>query len=223
MGGFEDRVGAVIPAAGYSSRMGALKPLLPFGSSTAVETAVDLFLRSGIRDVVVVLGYRAGEIVPVLDARRIRWVLNHRYGAGMFSSVLAGMRCLGPDICAFFVLPVDLPGVRSETVGILLDVYQQNPHSVIRPRFGNRRGHPPLVPVRCVPRDIPADLPGGLRTLLRRYRDATIDVEVPDEGVIWNCNTPEEYRRIRASAARQDAGEGFPRPFDDSAHPPADR
>jgi len=223
MGGFEDRVGAVIPAAGYSSRMGALKPLLPFGSSTAVEIAADLFLRSGIRDVIVVVGYRAGEIVPVLDARGIRWVLNRRYGAGMFSSVLAGVRCLGPDICAFFVLPVDLPGVRSETVGVLLDVYRRNPHSVIRPRFGNRGGHPPLVPVCCVPRDIPADLPGGLRTLLHRYRGSAIDVEVPDEGVIGNCNTPEDYRRFRTPAGNQGAGGGFPRPVDDSAHPPADR
>ena len=36
----EYRFGAVIPAAGLSSRMGAFKPLLPYGGGTVIESAI---------------------------------------------------------------------------------------------------------------------------------------------------------------------------------------
>jgi CTP:molybdopterin cytidylyltransferase MocA len=41
------RIVALILAAGYSSRMGALKPLLPVGRSTVIEEAVTRFLDAG--------------------------------------------------------------------------------------------------------------------------------------------------------------------------------
>jgi molybdenum cofactor cytidylyltransferase len=49
-------IAALILAAGYSSRMGTCKPLLPMGDSTILEQTLSRFLQAGIHDVRVVLG-----------------------------------------------------------------------------------------------------------------------------------------------------------------------
>src|SRR5438105_4390090 len=48
------RVGAILLAAGRSSRMNAFKPLLPFGDTTVIESCID-YLRVGCADPIVVL------------------------------------------------------------------------------------------------------------------------------------------------------------------------
>ena len=53
-------VAAILLAAGQSRRMGAFKPILPFGQKTVIESCLD-YLRE-IKDVVVVLGHRADEV-----------------------------------------------------------------------------------------------------------------------------------------------------------------
>lgn len=61
------KISGLILAAGFSSRMGRFKPLLPLGGSTATERAVKSLRDGGIEDVRVVVGWRTEELVPVLD------------------------------------------------------------------------------------------------------------------------------------------------------------
>ena len=64
----QQRFGAVIPAAGMSSRMKAFKPLLPYGKSTVIESTVATVLEA-VTTAVVVLGNRADEVEAVLKQR----------------------------------------------------------------------------------------------------------------------------------------------------------
>ncbi|MDR3311110.1 MAG: NTP transferase domain-containing protein, partial [Oscillospiraceae bacterium] len=79
---------AVILAAGYSSRMGVLKPLLPVGGVPAVARTAGALTAAGVSPVVVT-GHRAAEIEAALDSAGggLRVAYNGRYGDGMFSSV----------------------------------------------------------------------------------------------------------------------------------------
>jgi len=43
------KIAALVLAAGYSSRMGAFKPLLPLGETTVIEKTVSSFLAEGIQ------------------------------------------------------------------------------------------------------------------------------------------------------------------------------
>ena len=52
------RTGAVITAAGMSSRMGEFKPLLPYKGTTMIRYLTELFLDAGAVPVVVVTGFR---------------------------------------------------------------------------------------------------------------------------------------------------------------------
>ena len=167
------RIVALVLAAGYSSRIGSFKPLAPLGTSTLIEVAVTRFVRAGIEDVRVVVGHRADELTPVLDPLGIKWIFNAQYDRGMFSSVLAGLKSLEPDVDAFFLLPCDIPLVNSETIRALLGVYNPDDPKIIYPRCNGERGHPPLIPASYLKEDLPPDYPGGLRALLGRYEPNT--------------------------------------------------
>ena len=188
------RIVSLVLAAGYSSRMGSFKPLAPLGTSTLIEEAVTRFLRAGIADVRVVVGHKADELRPVLELLGVKWIFNAEHGRGMFSSVLAGIKSFEPNVDAFFLLPCDSPLVNSETIRALLGVYNRDDPKIIYPRFDGQRGHPPLIPATYLKENLSPDHPGGLHAFLGRYEPNTIDVDVPDENILLDCDTPSDYR-----------------------------
>jgi len=194
-------VAAVILAAGHSSRMGVFKPLLRIGGSTLLELAVRRFLGAGFEDIKVVMGHRTQEIIPVVDRLGVGQIYNPFYDEGMFSSVLAGVDALGPDTEAFFILPVDIPLVKPETLAELYLAYQTSHAGVVHPRFQGSRGHPPLISKSYVAPDLPRDLPGGLKALLRQYEKDALDIDVEDEAILMDCDTHEDYLRLCAYEA----------------------
>ena len=197
------RTVALVLAAGYSSRMGSFKPLARLGTCTLIDEAVTLFLRAGIADVRVVVGHRADELTPVLDLLGIKWIFNAEYDRGMFSSVLAGIKSFEPDVDAFFLLPCDIPLVSSETIRALLGAYNPDDPKIIYPRFVGQRGHPPLIPAAYLNENAPPDYPGGLRALLGRHEHNSIDVDVPDENILLDCDTPSDYRILVERRSRE--------------------
>ncbi len=55
-----NRIAALILAAGFSSRMETFKPLLPVGGAPLIERTIARFLQVGFRDVRVVLAAAGG-------------------------------------------------------------------------------------------------------------------------------------------------------------------
>ncbi len=198
------RFGAVILAAGYSSRMGSFKPLLPLGSSTALEQAVARFKKAGIEALRVVVGHNAGLITPTLDRLGVQWVHNEQFDKGMLSSVLAGVRSLGREIDAFFLLPVDVPLVKPKTIETLTKAHCNGNSAIIYPCFRGTRGHPPLIAAACIPENLAYDYPGGLRAFLLQYDHLAQDLEMADEAILMDCDTPADYEKMQAYGRRED-------------------
>ena len=133
----------------------------------------------------------------------IKWIFNAQYDRGMFSSVLAGLKSFEPDVDAFFLLPCDIPLVNSETIRALLSVYNLDDPKIIYPRFNGQRGHPPLIPAAYLKEDLSPDYPGGLRALLGRYEPSAIDLDVADENILLDCDTPSDYRTLVERRSRE--------------------
>jgi len=199
------RLAAIVLAAGRSSRMGELKPLLPLGDAVAITRAAGSFLEAGIADVRVVVGWRGDEVAAAAADLGVAIVVNDGWERGMFSSVAVGVASLPADVEAFFLLPADCAVVRSETIGRLarLAEAQSQPAPVVYPAHGGRRGHPPLIARAALPAELrwepsanrqwePA---GGLRGLLAACDAAAVEVEVDDEGVVLDMDAPPDYRR----------------------------
>ncbi|HTZ19150.1 MAG TPA: nucleotidyltransferase family protein [Dissulfurispiraceae bacterium] len=185
---------AVILSAGASSRMAEFKPLLPLGNSTVIETAIGTFKQAGIPDITVVVGHRADDLKAVLDrVDGVRCVTNEKYREGMFSSVIAGIRSLRSGIKAVFILPADIPLVRSDTIELIAETYCRRRPRIFYPTYKKKRGHPPLIPAQLFPEILSWTGVGGLQSLLERHDAESMEIEVRDEGILLDLDTPEDY------------------------------
>ena len=195
---------AIILAAGYSRRMQRFKPLLALGGRTVLEHVVSLYRGVGVTDIRVVTGFRSQTIRSALTALPVAVVHNAAHDEGMFSSVLAGINTLDSDVPSFFVHPVDIPLVRPHTLVMLMDAFDRRPSPVAYPVFDDKRGHPPLIDGVMKETILSHDGDGGLSALLRRFDATALNVQVADEGVLLDADTPDDFQRLETRLATSD-------------------
>lgn len=193
----EDNFGAIIISAGYSSRMKGFKPLLKFGEYTAVENVVNTFKASGINNIIVVVGHRANEIIETLKNSEVKCVKNENYSEGMFSSIVTGVKALDSEINGFFMLPVDIPLVKSHTIRSLKNKYLECDKGIIYPSFNGELGHPPLISCKYNKVIINSNEEGGLKSILERYKEDSTDVPVFDQSILMDMDTKEDYEKLK--------------------------
>jgi molybdenum cofactor cytidylyltransferase len=190
------KIVALIPAAGYSSRMGFFKPLLPTGSALVIENVVNSFLGAGIEDIRIIVGYKAELLRPVLNRLGMNIIENLHYAQGMYTSVQAGVRSLENEIDAFFFLPVDYAFVSSQTILSLLQAYRESHCEVIFPICQGKKGHPPLISVKLKKCILEEEPQGGLKKILAKKVDRCMEVKVQDEGVLIDLDSEGDYRKM---------------------------
>ncbi|WP_018606892.1 DVU_1551 family NTP transferase [Uliginosibacterium gangwonense] len=182
---------ALILAAGFSSRMGSFKPLLKMGDKMAIEWTVETFRGAGITDIRVVTGHMAELLEAQMHRQKIQTVRNPDYAKGMYTSVCAGLRALPGDIDACFLLPVDIPLVRTSTITALTQHYENSSTAVTYPVFRKQRGHPPLIRRDLFAAILKGNGEGGLCALLHHYQAA--EFAVADEAILLDMDTPADH------------------------------
>ncbi|MFO7713308.1 DVU_1551 family NTP transferase [Desulfosarcina sp.] len=194
----------IILAAGYSRRMRPFKPLLILDGETVLQRVVSLYRSAGMADIRVVTGFRSQAIASELAGKPVCLVHNPAHDAGMFTSVLAGVRSLPADVGSFFVHPVDIPLVRPHTLAQVMNAFDRSLPPVAYALFDDRRGHPPLIHGQLRDDMLRHDGSCGLRGLLCRYDSAALEVQVADEGILMDLDTPEDFQRLSTRLARSD-------------------
>lgn len=191
----------IILAAGYSSRMGAFKPLLPFGSGTVLEHVVTTLRMAGVDQIVVVSGYRAEETETEAVRLSVSIVRNPQFADGMSTSVRAGIDALPAMVPGCLLLPVDMPLLRAGTVRRVLDA-SGGEAELVRPVFQGQPGHPPFI-ASCLFADILATPLGHpLDAVLAQRASRTIDVAVFDRYCLEDMDDPATYARFLRQLSR---------------------
>ena len=192
-----NKIMGLILSAGYSSRMGDFKPLLPFGKENALLRQIKAFQRAVIQDNCVLVGHHAERLIPVIENAGAQWVLNSDYHKGMFSSVQTGVRRLASLGCSsFFLLPVDYPLIRWWIIRILLHAYQKEDKKILYPCFRRQKGHPPLISADYIEEIIEFSGEGGLRQVLLQHERESMNVEVEEESILLDMDTQEDYQML---------------------------
>ncbi|MBP1627495.1 MAG: metal dependent phosphohydrolase [Holophagaceae bacterium] len=197
------KLGAIILAAGLSSRMGSFKPLLEVDGETLLLNEISLLLSCGVERVVVVTGNRHEDVCGCLSGlpqygSQVAVAFNPDFQTGMFSSVLTGVKALGDSVEAFFLLPSDCPGVSRSTLLQLSASLAADSCSVAYPVFHGRRGHPPLISAKVIPDLLEWHGEGGLKQFLRSCEGC--DVAVDDGNVLNDLDTPSDLMRYIGSS-----------------------
>lgn len=201
---------AVVLAAGRSSRMGRAKATLPLdGTDTFLTRIVRTFLEAGVDDVVVVVGHEADAIVSSFSASGLpaRFVVNHDYDRGQWSSLVAGLGVVDrPGVSATLMTLVDVPLVTADTVRAVLACYRRTHAPVVRPTSGSRHGHPLLVDRSLFAELRAADPAEGAKPVIRAHATAAGDIAIADEGAFRDIDTEEEYLKMISDRSSDGAG-----------------
>lgn len=204
---------AVVLAAGRSSRMGRAKATLPLDASdTFLTRIVRTFLDAGVDDVVVVVGHDADAIASAFSASGLpaRFVVNHDYDRGQWSSLVAGLGVVDrPGVLAALITLVDVPLVTAETVRAVIACYRNTRAPVVRPTSGNRHGHPLLVDRSLFAELRAADPAEGAKPVIRAHASVAGDIAIADEGAFRDIDTEEDY--LEMISDRSSGGAGSPR------------
>jgi len=191
-------VGAVVLAAGLSTRMGTCKLTLPWGERTVIGQVAAALRAGGARPVAVVTGGWRREVEAALRGLPdLVTVFNARYTDGeMLHSLQAGLRAL-PPAAACLVALGDQPQMRPETVRKVIAAFRETGAPLVVPSYRRRRGHPWLVAAPLWARLLALEPPCTLRDFLNARGAAIHYVDIPDESILLDVDTPEAYRRYR--------------------------
>ena len=187
------KTGAVIVAAGLSSRMGEFKPLLPLGESTLIGTVIAAFRRAGADPIVLVTGHRAEELEAHVAGTGVHCIRNENYRTtDMFASAAIGMAHIRSMCDQFFFTPGDVPLFSGATLHTLLACGAP----LCKPVCGSKDGHPILIRCDLVDAILRSGGEGGLKGALDRCSTEMVSVPVDDTGTLYDADTPEAYRKL---------------------------
>ena len=188
------KTGALILAAGLSSRMGEFKPLLELAGKTLIERTIEPFVQFGCDPVLVVTGREADVLEKFLTdkfAGQICFVRNPAYAVSdMFASVKLGIQSLAEVCDDFFLIPADIPLIAGEILGKMA----AETAPVVRPSYRGKAGHPVLLRKNAAKRVLAYEGALGLKGALRSEQQAFVEANSP--GILLDADTPEDFRAI---------------------------
>lgn len=185
--------GALITAAGMSSRMGDFKPMLNIGSISIAQRIVANFRQAGVDRIVVVTGYNAPALERHLAGNGIVFLRNELYETtSMFDSVRIGFEYLKDKVDIILFSPVDIPLFKSSTVSALLESSAR----LARPVFQGQDGHPIKIAASLVETVLADSGDRGLKGALERCGEPFAEIQVQDEGILHDADTPDDYSSL---------------------------
>jgi molybdenum cofactor cytidylyltransferase len=195
-------LGAVVLAAGLSSRMGEHKMLLPWvDGKTIIESIVEQLIRSRLDHIVVVTGHGADDIRRVLKPLDVPIVHNRQYRSGeMLSSLKVGLQALPESVSSAMVVLGDQPRLEAGVLHKLMKAYAESTRTIAAPSYNRRRGHPILISRQHWPEILDLPLEGSLRDFLNAHQANILYVDVNTDSVLRDVDTPFEYNQERLRA-----------------------
>ncbi len=192
-------------AAGRSSRMAPANKLLSDVDGRAmVQRAVDTALASQAKPVIVVTGHDGARVREALAGKPVQFVDNPDYAGGLSTSVRAGIGALeGMNTDGAVFLLGDMPLVTPAHIDRLIAAFSPTDRRFICiPTHRGKRGNPVLWAGRFFPEMRALDGDQGARGLFREHADLVCEVEMDDDGVLVDIDTPEALTALRRAAPR---------------------
>lgn len=186
--------------------MGQPKLLLPFRDGLLIDRVLRAWTSSPVDETVVVVRSSDTDLKQACEAWPVHVVSARHDPPDMKASVLIGRQfiaeTLAPEpIDHCFVAPADLPGLTPDLIGRLVALRTLS--SVVVPVFGERDGHPILLPWTWTEEISHLRPDHGINQLINRKPRTAL--RLPHSDRIVDMDTPDDYRS--ACRADEDAGE----------------
>jgi molybdenum cofactor cytidylyltransferase len=196
------RVGAIVLAAGSSSRLGTPKQLLHFRGESLLRRAARTALGAGCAPVVVVTGAHAELSRAELADLDVREACNGEWATGLASSIRTGLAQLlheDPGVAAVILMLCDQPHVTAPVLSALIAAHDADDSTIVASHYDGTAG-PPALFGRALFLEL-AQLEGaaGAKQVIARHATSTHLVAFP--GGEADVDTPADLARLRVSRA----------------------
>jgi CTP:molybdopterin cytidylyltransferase MocA len=189
-------VAAVVLAGGRGSRFGddTPKPLARLGNRPLIGHAVAAATLSGLRPVVVVVGYRGDEVAAAAGSLA-QVIVNPHWEEGMSTSLRAALVALQGErgVSAVAVSLADQPRIGAEAYRRLAGASRQGADLAVA-TYGGKRGHPVLIGRRHWAEAMRMQGDEGARSLLARH--PVVEVECDGTGTPVDIDTLEDLAAL---------------------------
>lgn len=186
------KTGCLIAAAGRSSRMGALKPLLMLGEETLLRRGILTMKNAGADPIVVVTGREAERVEASVCDLGVLTVRNEAYETTqMLESVKLGLEKLAGRCEKVLFAPADAPLYSPETVAKLIASKER----ICMPGHQGKTGHPVCFDAGLIESILEYKGEGGLSGALSSLGEKKI-IDCPDPGAYMDADTPEDYQKM---------------------------
>ena len=194
-------IGALILAAGKSSRMGKPKLLLPFKGAPIVTHAVSLAIRNQLHPIVCVTGGYEGEVKHVLARFGENATIHYNpdFESGMASSLKEGIHALQGKVDAVIIFLGDQPLVPDFVVQTIIQEYNASKEKgvkIIRPIYNEQIGHPLLFDRNLFHEFETLFGDEGGKRIVQQHKDDLKLIHFPNSDWGIDIDTPEEYMTL---------------------------
>jgi molybdenum cofactor cytidylyltransferase len=192
-----DSIGAMILAAGGSSRMGRAKQLLKLDGESLVHRTARTAIQAQCSPIVVVTGAQADEVTREISDLPVHVALNPDWENGMGGSIRAGLSqilALEPNVQAAVILLCDQPNLSSKILTDLFSAFSSGNKTIAACRYAATLG-PPCCFAKSMFNDLLALADGeGAKKLL--VRDPSRVTTIDWEGGESDLDTPQDWERF---------------------------
>lgn len=189
------RLAALLLAAGSARRFGSDKLGADLGGQRLVDHAIAAVRASGASRLLMVTAPVGVGPIPA----GFQHIVADQAAQGMGASLAAGISALNDACDAALVFLADMPFVPHAIAATLIEALGDNDATL--PVWEGRRGHPALLSRHLFPKLRALRGEEGGRLILQGAKVA--EVSAPDDGVLFDVDTPEALEAARLRLLRR--------------------
>lgn len=192
--------GAIILAAGTSSRLGQPKQNLLFRGETLLKRSINTALRANCRPVIVVLGANANLIDNSNKYDGIKTIYNPDWKEGMASSIRLSVKEIQDDsrINNIIIMLCDQPFVNPALINDIIQKQQETGKPVVACTYKNTIGVPVLFNRALFAELLLLQGQEGAKKIISGYKDNIVKIAFEDGSI--DIDTIEDYEQLLKSS-----------------------
>jgi molybdenum cofactor cytidylyltransferase len=189
------KISAILLGAGESKRMGVDKLSLSWGRITVLEHCLETLLKSEVKEVIVVLGFRDKILRGLPRNRKVKVVVNPLFRKGMSTSIRRGLQMIHPRCQGILITLGDQPYLKTRTINALIRAFGQRKEGILFPSFRGRPGHPVIFHQKYKKELLSLKGDVGGRSIIERHSEDVRRVPVKSAGVVKDIDTWQDYKK----------------------------